>query len=101
MVAGQDETVLELPGGTVTELSGGALLVQLGTRAKSPSVQQQDPLDPDATWARDLITRAAELVAGERFTARHDQAEGAFNGHGCKLPQICPLCAEGRQVSEP
>lgn len=101
MVAGEDETVLELPGGTVTELSGGALLVQLGTRAKSPSVQQQDPLDPDATWARDLITRAAELVAGERFTARHDQAEGAFNGHGCKLPQICPLCAEGRQVSEP
>ncbi|WP_298583737.1 ATP-dependent DNA helicase [uncultured Kocuria sp.] len=101
MVAGADETVLELPGGTVTELSGGALLVQLGTRAKSPSVQQQDPLDPDATWARELITRAAELVAGERFTARHDQAEGAFNGHGCKLPQICPLCAEGRQVSEP
>ncbi|MFE7630536.1 ATP-dependent helicase [Kocuria sp. NPDC057446] len=101
MVAGADETVLELPGGTVTELSGGALLVQLGTRAKSPSVQQQDPLGPDATWARDLITRAAELVAGERFTARHDQAEGAFNGHNCKLPQICPLCAEGRQVSEP
>ncbi|MFI7496471.1 ATP-dependent helicase [Kocuria sp. M4R2S49] len=101
MVAGEDEAVLELPGGTVTELSGGALLVQLGTRAKSPSVQQQDPLDPDATWARELITRAAELVAGERFTARHDQAEGGFNGHGCKLPQICPLCAEGRQVSEP
>ncbi|WP_424347597.1 ATP-dependent helicase [Kocuria sp. CH-021] len=101
MVAGADEAVLELPGGTVTELSGGALLVQLGTRAKSPSVQQQDPLDPEATWARELITRAAELVAGERFTARHDQAEGAFNGHGCKLPQICPLCAEGRQVSEP
>ncbi|MFI7584259.1 ATP-dependent helicase [Kocuria sp. M1N1S27] len=101
MVAGDEETVLELPGGTVTELSGGALLVQLGTRAKSPSVQQQDPLDPDASWARDLITRAAELVAGERFVARHDQAEGAFNGHGCKLPQICPLCAEGRQVSEP
>ncbi|GAA1759637.1 ATP-dependent DNA helicase [Kocuria aegyptia] len=101
MVAGEDEAVLELPGGTVTELSGGALLVQLGTRAKSPSVQQQDPLDPDATWARELITRAAELVAGERFTARHDQAEGTFNGHGCKLPQICPLCAEGRQVSEP
>ncbi|MEX5294228.1 ATP-dependent DNA helicase [Kocuria sp. CPCC 205268] len=101
MVAGADDAVLELPDGTVTELSGGALLVQLGTRAKSPSVQQQDPLDPDATWARELITRAAELVAGERFTARHDQAEGAFNGHGCKLPQICPLCAEGRQVSEP
>ncbi|MFF0988392.1 ATP-dependent helicase [Kocuria nitroreducens] len=101
MVAGEDEAVLELPDGTVTELSGGALLVQLGTRAKSPSVQQQDPLDPDATWARELITRAAELVAGERFTARHDQAEGTFSGHGCKLPQICPLCAEGRQVSEP
>lgn len=101
MVAGEGETVLELPGGTVTELSGGALLVQLGTRAKSPSVQQQDPLDPEDTWARDLITRAAELVGGERFVARHDQAENAFGGHGCKLPQICPLCAEGRQVSEP
>ncbi|MFC6259060.1 RecB family exonuclease, partial [Kocuria oceani] len=101
MVTGEDEAVLELPGGTVTELSGGALLVQLGTRAKSPSVQQQDPLDPADTWARDLITRAAELVAGERFVSRHDQAEGAFGGHGCRLPQICPLCAEGRQVSEP
>ncbi|MGQ1839551.1 ATP-dependent helicase [Kocuria turfanensis] len=101
MVAGEDEAVLELPGGTVTELSGGALLVQLGTRAKSPSVQQQDPLDPADTWARDLITRAAELVAGEHFVSRHDQAEGAFGGHGCRLPQICPLCAEGRQVSEP
>jgi superfamily I DNA/RNA helicase/RecB family exonuclease len=101
MVAGEDEAELELPEGTVTELSGGALLVQLGTTTRSPSVQQQDPLDPDAAWARELITRAAELVAGERFTARHDQGEGVFGGHGCKLPQICPLCAQGRQVSEP
>ncbi|MHC5558219.1 ATP-dependent helicase [Kocuria sp. U4B] len=101
MAAGEDGPELVLPEGTVTELSGGALLVQLGTDDKTPRVQQQDPLEPGAAWARELITRAAELVAGERFTARHDQSEGAFNGHGCKLPQICPLCAEGRQVSEP
>ncbi|MFI7483337.1 ATP-dependent helicase [Kocuria sp. M1R5S2] len=101
MAGGDDDVTLELPEGTVTELSGGALLVQLGTTTRSPSVQQQEPLDPGAEWARELITRAAELVAGDRFTARHDRSEGTFGGHGCKLPQICPLCAEGRQVSEP
>ncbi|MCD1145762.1 ATP-dependent helicase [Kocuria sp. LUK] len=101
MAGGTDEERLELPEGSVAELPGGALLVQLGTDEKTPRVQQQDPLDPQADWARLLITRAADLVAGETFTARHDQSEGTFNGHGCKLPQICPLCAEGRQVSEP
>lgn len=101
MAGAPEEHPLELREGAVAQLSGGALLVHLGTDDKTPRVQQQDPLDPEDTWARELITRAAELVAGERFLARHDQAEGAFGGHGCKLPGICPLCAEGRQVSEP
>lgn len=91
---------IELPRGTVIAQPGGALLVQLGTSAKKVGTQHQPPLDPDHVWARDLITRAAELVAGTRFEARHDSEHGSSFGLRCTLPWVCPLCAEGRQVSE-
>lgn len=79
------------------ELSGGALLLQIGGTTKSYSEQDQVPLGIESTWAVELITRAAELIAGDRFQARH-AGNGAF-GIGCRLPEICPLCARGRQVT--
>lgn len=91
---------IELPQGTVIAQPGGALLVQLGTGTKKVGTQHQPPLDPDHVWARDLITRASELVAGTRFEARHDSEHGSSFGLRCTLPWVCPLCAEGRQVSE-
>lgn len=79
---------------------GGALLVQLGTSTKKVGTQHQQPLDPEHQWARELITRAADLVSGARFEARHDSEHGSNFGLRCTLPWVCPLCAEGRQVSE-
>ncbi len=79
---------------------GGAVLAQLGTKTKSPGVQQQDPLDPSDNWAENLVNEAAALMAGATFEARHDPSKGGHGGHGCRLPDICPLCARGKQVTE-
>ncbi|BCW63793.1 ATP-dependent DNA helicase [Arthrobacter sp. StoSoilB22] len=79
---------------------GGAVLAHLGTKTKSPGVQQQDPLDPAENWAESLVNEAATLMAGSTFDARHDPGKSGHGGHGCRLPDICPLCARGKQVTE-
>lgn len=79
---------------------GGAVLAQLGTGTKSPGVQSQPPLDPDANWAMEMAGEAARVMSGSTFEARHDPAKGGHGGHGCRLPEVCPLCARGKQVTE-
>ncbi|MEN8585331.1 ATP-dependent DNA helicase [Burkholderia sp. RS01] len=79
---------------------GGAVLAQLGTTAKSPGVQHQEPLDPGENWALDMVKEAADVMSGREFEARHDPAKSGFGGHGCRLPEVCPLCARGKQVTE-
>ncbi len=91
---------IELPEGVVLAQPGGALLVQLGGSTKAPGVQEQEPLDEEQSWARELITRAAALVAGTRFEARHTAAQESGYGIRCAVPWVCPLCAQGRQVTE-
>jgi RecB family exonuclease len=75
--------------------SGGALLVQLGTRRRSPGVQQQPPLeaDDDPQWARRLVAEVADGMAGARFAAA-----GNPLCRMCAVRRCCPLQAEGRQV---
>lgn len=80
--------------------SGGAVLAQLGTGAVNPAIQQQEPLDPGENWALEMVTEAAAVMGGNEFTARHDPAKGSHGGHGCRLPEVCPLCVRGRQVTE-
>ncbi len=83
-----------------SSLPGGAALVQLGTTSKGVSVQEQPPLDPDDTSAQDMIRTAAELMSDSGFETVHDPTRSGFGGHGCRLPEICPLCPEGKQVTE-
>ncbi len=78
-------------------LPGGAVLAQLGTTTKSPGVQSQAPLDPAENWALEMVQDAAEAMSANTFEARHDPGKG---GHGCRLPEVCPLCARGKQVTE-
>ncbi|WP_284986585.1 ATP-dependent DNA helicase [Arthrobacter sp. fls2-241-R2A-172] len=95
-------TVTETPdaGPADAAVPGGAVLAQLGTKAKSPAVQQQEPLDPADNWAEGLVNEAAGLMAAATFEARHDPSKSGHGGHGCRLPDICPLCARGKQVTE-
>lgn len=86
-----------IPGGGV---SGGAVLAQLGTTTKSPGVQQQEPLDPQENWALEMVATAAAVMSGNTFEARHDPARSSHGGHGCRLPEVCPLCVRGKQVTE-
>lgn len=79
------------------ELSGGALLLQLGSNTVKYGEQAQKPLTTDSTWAVELIQRAAELIAGDYLQARHT-SEGD-HGVKCALPDICPLCARGRALT--
>jgi superfamily I DNA/RNA helicase len=83
-----------------TAAPGGAVLAQLGTTTKSPGIQQQQPLDPQENWALEMVTGAAAVMAGNSFEARHDPSKSAHGGHGCRLPEVCPLCVRGKQVTE-
>nr|WP_235505587.1 ATP-dependent DNA helicase [Arthrobacter sp. Leaf337] len=80
---------------------GGAVLAQLGTSNKGPGIQVQEPLDSsDNNWALDMVNEAARLMSGSVFEARHDPAKSGHGGHGCRLPEVCPLCLRGKQVTE-
>lgn len=94
------EQPLVFDGAGLTELSGGAALVHLGTSTKGYKLQSQDALDKGDSWAVELIRTCVELVAHERFQARHNESSGGF-GLTCRLPEICPLCSSGRQVTQP
>jgi superfamily I DNA/RNA helicase/RecB family exonuclease len=83
-----------------SQTPGGAALVQLGTSTKGAAVQEQPPLEPGDTWAKDMIGEAALLMAASEFESVHDPGRSGFGGSGCRLPEICPLCAEGKQVTE-
>ncbi|MHA7178537.1 ATP-dependent helicase [Arthrobacter sp. MDB2-24] len=79
---------------------GGASLVQLGTTSKGIAVQEQQPVGPEDTWARTMIEDAASLMAAATFDTIHDPRRSGFGGSGCRLPEICPLCEEGKQVTQ-
>ncbi|WP_232818067.1 MULTISPECIES: ATP-dependent helicase [Kocuria] len=82
-----------------TAVPGGAALVQLGTKAVKVAVRAQDPMPADETWAKELISAAAQLVAGHQFVARHTAENSGSHGLRCRLPGVCPLCSAGRQVT--
>lgn len=86
--------------GAAGAASGGASLVQLGTTLKDAGVQGQQALSPEESWAREMVLEAAKLMSGESFDAIHEPGRPAYGGHGCRLPEICPLCPEGKQVTQ-
>ncbi|WP_404285832.1 ATP-dependent helicase [Glutamicibacter arilaitensis] len=77
----------------------GASLVYVGTPTKSATLRDQPALGEE-TWARELILEAAELMGESEFTTRHTVGSEGLRG-SCTLPEICPLCEQGRQVTEP
>ena len=73
---------------------GGAALVQLGAGTQRTKVQEQPPLTDEDVWALQDVFAAARRTVGPRFLAVHGP------GTRCALPSVCPLCSEGRQVTE-
>ncbi|MDN3903936.1 ATP-dependent DNA helicase [Arthrobacter sp. YD2] len=99
-LAAYQEAIREGAFPEASQAPGGAALVQLGTTNKGVSVQEQPPLDPEDTSARDMVREAARLMSAAFFETVHDPGRSGFGGNGCRLPEICPLCAEGKQVTE-
>lgn len=87
-------------GDSLPSSPAGAALVQLGTATKSPREQAQPPVESD-DWATPMVLEAAGLMGASDFLARHDPGKGGRSGTSCRLPTVCPLCSEGRQVTEP
>jgi superfamily I DNA/RNA helicase/RecB family exonuclease len=77
--------------------SGGAMLVQLGHKAKGPGIQPQPPLADadDPRWAHRLVERVADGMAGEGFAASANEM-----CRTCPVTRSCPLQPDGRQVGE-
>lgn len=82
--------------------SAGAALMQVGVSDVNDDskarLQVQPALEDDDEWAVDLVQRAAELIAGAQVQTRHREGN---HGHGCRLPELCPICTRGRQVTQP
>lgn len=82
--------------------SAGAALMQVGVSDVNDDskarLQVQPALEDNDEWAVGLVQRAAELIAGAQVQTRH--REGT-HGHGCRLPELCPICTRGRQVTQP
>ncbi|MBG0739496.1 ATP-dependent helicase [Paeniglutamicibacter antarcticus] len=79
--------------------AGGARLAQLGDGTKALNVQEQDALSSQHDWATPLVRKAAGLMSGATFEAIHDHGSASMNG-GCPVPEICPLCSAGKQITE-
>jgi RecB family exonuclease len=77
--------------------SGGAFLVQLGSKTKSVGLQVQPALAdaPDPDWARSLVTAVAAGMAGERFVATVNPG-----CRTCGVRRSCPAQPDGRQVGQ-
>jgi superfamily I DNA/RNA helicase/RecB family exonuclease len=76
--------------------AGGGVLVQIGSKNhKKLKVQQQPPLagSDDPHWAADLLSEAADGMAGQEFTATHQDLCRV-----CPVQPVCPLQPTGRQV---
>jgi superfamily I DNA/RNA helicase/RecB family exonuclease len=89
------QAVLDAGGSLAGTHSGGAALVQLGTKTKSTSVQAQPPLahDENPHWARELVEDTAEAMAGNDFPATSNTMCRL-----CDLRRCCPAQVEGRRV---
>jgi RecB family exonuclease len=77
------------------EVSGGAVLVQLGSKNLRLKVQGQPPLADadDPAWAAELLERAADGMAGAEFAATASELCRV-----CPVAVTCPLQQAGRQV---
>ena len=71
-----------------------------GHQDQKPGIQAQAPLEPQDNWALEMVGDAARVMSGSTFQARHDPSKGGHGGHGCRLPEVCPLCVRGKQVTE-
>ena len=82
--------------------SAGAALMQVGVSGVNDDskarLQVQPALEDNDEWAVGLVQRAAELIAGAQVQTRHREGN---HGHGCRLPELCPICTRGRQVTQP
>ena len=85
-----------------TGRSAGAALMQVGVSDVNDDskarLQVQPALEDNDEWAVGLVQRAAELIAGAQVQTRHREGN---RGHGCRLPELCPICTRGRQVTQP
>lgn len=80
-------------------VSGGAALLPLGDTTKTVKTQQQAPMEPGTeSDPTRKVMEAALLMSQAVFPARH----GADwdSRRGCPLPTVCPLCPEGKQITE-
>jgi RecB family exonuclease len=86
------QAAVEAGGGAV---SGGAVLVQLGSKNVRLKVQSQPPLGDaaDPAWAATLLAQAADGMAGAEFTATVSELCRV-----CPVATTCPLQQAGRQV---
>ncbi|MDO5751072.1 MAG: PD-(D/E)XK nuclease family protein [Rothia sp. (in: high G+C Gram-positive bacteria)] len=89
---GEDEKTQQMSA-YLAQLASGALSYEEMSRLFNV-VDEITPQPGTGQWAHELIMRAAELIVSSQVQARHRP------GESCALPDICPLCVRGRQLTQ-
>ena len=87
----------EIEGLTYPDQPEGAALVGVGNSNVKPSILPQGAVPADAGEPWELIAQAARGMSGTTFATTHEQGARVR----CTHPGVCPICDEGRQVTEP
>ncbi|MGO1320501.1 MAG: RecB family exonuclease, partial [Galactobacter sp.] len=87
----------EIDGLTYPDQPQGAALVGVGNKNVKPTVLPQGAVAAEAEEPWELIAEAARGMSGAVFTTTHEQGARVR----CTHPGVCPICDEGRQVTQP
>lgn len=75
----------------------GAELVAIGKETSKVTLRIQGPVPAEDSGPEELVADAAALMAAAHFASVHQQGGNSR----CTLPGVCPLCDDGRQVTQP
>lgn len=73
----------------------GARLVYVGGTTQTPSLRNQDALEPDGGWAREMLDAAVATMRGSDFGATTNK-----HCRTCPVRTSCPAQSTGRRIEE-
>ena len=76
--------------------TAGAAILNVGQSGKKFHEFHQPPVEEADLWPYDQLRDAAEVMSGSTFASHHHAKDNS-----CRAGVLCPLCENGKQVTEP
>lgn len=82
--------------GASQQETAGAAILNVGKDTNKYHELHQPPVDDADLWPYDQLRDAAEVMSGSTFASHHHAKDNS-----CRAGVLCPLCENGKQVTEP